>query len=200
MVTNVFRIISDYDVVAVKSFYERFVTKGRADKMNLLKLKRIFCYPEIASPNPTISLLLSNSLQNLSAILEEIGSCYVDVDKKLNIKEAYNSYKHGYRLSLSKDTQNDIDTVVFINKGGSKDFVTVDEGSVKIYTALKNKCVLLFKIMLHNHRIKQELIKANLQSERVSLLFLQKDNNVLSKSLGVVIKYGKGGRITYLSQ
>jgi len=78
--------------------------------------------------------------------------------------------------------QNDIDTVVFINKGGSRDIITVDEESVKVYTDLKNKCVLLFKILLYNHRIKQELIKKNL------------------KSLDVIIKYDMGGRITYLSR
>ncbi len=120
LITNIFKVISDYDVT-VKSFYERFVTKGPSDSVNLVKLKRIFCYPVIASPNPSLSLLLSDSLQNLSAIIEEIGSCYVDVDKKLNLKEAFNSYKHGYRLLFSKDMQHDIDTVVFINKGVSKD-------------------------------------------------------------------------------
>jgi hypothetical protein len=199
MVTNVFRMIADYDVDAVKSFCERFVTKGLAEKKNLLKLERIFCYPVIASPNPSLSLLLSNSLQNLSAIIEEIGSCYVDVEKKLNLKEDYNSYKHGYRLLFAKEMQNDIDTVVFINKGGSKDVIPVDEESVKVYTDLKNKCVLLFKIMLHNHRIKQELIKENVQSKRVRLLFVQNNNNILSKSLDVVIKYHNGGRVDYLS-
>ena len=166
----------------------------------VLKLKRIFCYPVIASPNPSLSLLLSDSLQNLSAIIEEIGSCYVDGDKKLNLKEAYNSYKHGYRLLFAKKMQNDIDTVVFINKGGSKDVIPVDEESVKVYTDLKNKCVLLFKIMLHNHRIKQELIKENVRSKRVSLLFVQNNNNIVSKSLDVVIKYHNGSRIDYLSQ
>jgi hypothetical protein len=85
-ITNVFRIVSDYDVNAVKSFYERFVTKSPADKLNLVKLKRIFCYPEIVSSNSPLSLLLSNTLQNLSGIIEEIGSCYVDVDKKLNLQ------------------------------------------------------------------------------------------------------------------
>ncbi|MGB8938567.1 MAG: hypothetical protein WCC17_26035 [Candidatus Nitrosopolaris sp.] len=200
MITNVFRIASDYDVTSVKSFYERFETKGPADNLNLVKLKRIFCYPEIASSNSSLSLLLSNSLRNLSAIIEKIGSCYVDVDKKLKLREAYNVYKHGYRLLFSNDKQHDIDTVVFINKGGSKEVITVDEQSVRVYTDLKNKCVLLFKIMLHNHRVKHELIKENISSKTVDLLFVQDDNNVVSQSLDVVIKYDKGGRVTYLSQ
>ena len=102
-------------------------------------------------------------------------------------------------FSFPRTCRNDIDTVVFINKGGSKDIVALDEESVKVYMDLKNKCVLLFKIMLHNHRIKQELIKENVRSKRVSLLFLRKNNNTVSKSLDVVIKYNKGGRITYLS-
>jgi hypothetical protein len=96
--------------------------------------------------------------------------------------------------------QNDIDTVVFINKGGAKDFITVDEESVKVYKDLKDKCVLLFNTMLHNHRVKHELIKENISSKRVNLLFVKEDNNVVSQSLDVVIKYEKGGRVTYLSQ
>jgi hypothetical protein len=65
---------------------------------------------------------------------------------------------------------------------------------------LKDKCVLLFNIMLHNHRVKYELIKENISSKRVNLLFVKEDNNVVPQSLDVVIKYEKGGRVTYLSQ
>ena len=71
--------------------------------------------------------------------------------------------------------QNEIDTIVFINKGGTKDFVAVDDDSIKVYTELRNKCVLLFNIMLNNHRIKQELIKEKILSKNVTLLFIQKE-------------------------
>jgi hypothetical protein len=171
LVAKAYGILSDYDVAAVDSFYESFVTKSASYNKNLLKLKRIFCYPELTSDH-RLSKWLSDTLQNLCDIIMEIGECYID--EKLKIKEAYNSYKHGYRLLFSSDMQNDIDTVVFINKGGSRDIITVDEESVKVYTDLKNKCVLLFKILLYNHRIKQELIKKNLKSNRVKLLFINK--------------------------
>lgn len=197
LITEVYRVLSDYDVTAVKSFYECFVTRNSLNNRNLLNLMRIFCYPKLTSANHSLSPHLSGTLRNLDDIIREIGGCYID--KKLKLREAYNSYKHGFRLLFSKDMHNDIDTVVFINKGGSKDFVTVDEESVKVYMDLKNKWVLLFKIMLHNHRTRQELIKENILSKRASLLFLEKDNNVLSKSVDVMIKYDKGGRITYLS-
>jgi hypothetical protein len=103
--------ISDYNVDAVKSFYEGFATKSLGDYLTLVNVNRIFCYPQIASSDPCLQSLFSISSRNLFDIIKEIGKCYLD--KKLNLIEAYNAYKHGYRLLFSKDMQNDIDTVLF---------------------------------------------------------------------------------------
>ncbi|MFZ0510624.1 MAG: hypothetical protein WAM14_03375 [Candidatus Nitrosopolaris sp.] len=75
---------------------EGFATKNLVDNLTLVKVKRIFCYPEIASTDPSLRSLFSITLRNLADIIMEIGSCYLD--KKLKLMEAYNAYRHGYRL------------------------------------------------------------------------------------------------------
>ena len=57
------------------------------------------------------------------------------------------------------------------NREGSKDFVTVDDDSIKLYLGLRDKCRLLVEIMLNNHRIKEESIKEKIFSNKVNLLF-----------------------------
>lgn len=201
LIAKAFKIVSDYDVDAVKSFYESFEGNNTAQGRSLVKLRRIFCYPQLASNDPSLASLLSEALQNQYNVLKELGSCYTD--RKLKLKEAYNAYKHGYRLLFAKHEKNDIDLVPFIDKHGSLDYVTVDNDSIRVYLDLKTKCSLLFQIMLNNHRIKQELIKHKKQCKKVDILFLEKDNysnyKTQAKMLSVVIKI-HNDRVTYLSR
>jgi hypothetical protein len=93
LITEAYRVISDYDVNAVKSFYDCFITRNSSDNRNLLNLKRIFCYPDLTSADHSLFSQLSETLQNLGDIIRGVGGYYID--KKLKLREAYNSYKHG---------------------------------------------------------------------------------------------------------
>jgi hypothetical protein len=100
--------LSKYDVGRINQFYSDFNNDGvyTLDDTKRNNFKQIFGYSSIASGQGA-DQVIDNSIAYITKVLKIIGEFY------LFWKDSYNAYKHGYRLWLGYEQEQELDVIMY---------------------------------------------------------------------------------------
>ncbi len=170
---SILKYLSEYKTFEIDDFYKEIIEKNNIDYMKLFGYNCSFI-------NTKISKKIDESIEKIKIELKEIAEIYC------YHRHSYNAYKHGYRIWLSKDYQQNIDFIAFRDKYlensdqvfgdiaedvfKEKYLITTDDDSLSIVKNLSNYCKNLFLIIRNNHKAQLSYYRKVDMSPAISLI------------------------------
>jgi hypothetical protein len=164
-VTKVLESLSDYSIAKVDELYKKLQTDS-------IRYDILLGYDVLGN---RYTNEVSQSLENIKKILNEISGCYTFY------KESYNAYKHGYRLWFGKSDSKNIEAVIYRNRQGREVHIPIDDNSLEIIMRSGKYCFNIFDLVKSNHKaIIYHLRNPQIKTIRMKFLF---DKNSIPEEL-----------------
>ena len=167
---DIFKNFLDYRVDQIIEFF------SHVDSMSLSHIAKILGYPPPGIQSPEIKIAFELSCKNASEMFKNVGDLY------LELRQFYNSYKHGYRILLAMGNELNLDTFPYFYREGHKvaqKYIEIDQKTMDRVTSATYDCRRLLEQVFSNHRFRAAKESKEIQRVQVDMnLFLKKDQRI----------------------
>ncbi|RJQ26194.1 hypothetical protein C4565_07260 [Candidatus Parcubacteria bacterium] len=137
--TGLFNTMARYGLSQIVDFYQQITIR------KLQIIAKFFGYPPIDIQSAGVKEFLEKSCETIREEFKKIADLY------LELRDVYDAYKHGYRISFAKDNKTLEESIVFVNSKGETKLIKFEKTDVEKCVKMARRCKQLADAIMKNH-------------------------------------------------